>query len=403
LAGNHATFLMSLLGAEVLKIEQPHVGDALRNIGPFVEGEHGHRAASELGVMRNKRSITIDIKQDAGLELLWRLIERVDVFFSNQKPSSLRKLGITFESLTARNPRIIYTTLSGFGHDDVEAAGPCGDWPAFDIIAQGMAGLQFRAQGDGDRPGANGLPIGDEATSILSVLGTVAALFQRERDGQPQRVDAAMHDALIFINQLALTRLSVLDKVASRGRSGTSQPYGAFPTSDGWVNLGVGGDVIFRRFADAVGQPELAHDDRFRTSADRVRNMDELDQIVEAWTTTHTIDEVIEILHAKLVPCAPVYTLPEVLASPQVEARKMLVTVEDPIAGPQRLIGNPLKMSSLDPNSAAGPPPMVGGDTVAILTEFLDMNGDEIESLLAHDVITTSEQPTQTVQTSEAP
>jgi CoA:oxalate CoA-transferase len=403
LAGNHATFLLSLFGAEIIKVEQPHVGDALRKIGPFVQGEHGHRAASELGVMRNKRSIAIDISVEAGRELLWRLIEHVDVLFSNQKPSSLKKMGITFESLRARNPRIVYTTLSGFGHDDLEPDNPYVDWPAFDIIAQGMAGLQFRAQGEGDRPGANGIPIGDEATSILSVLGTVTALYQRERDGQAQRVDAAMHDALIFINQLALTRLAVLGRVETRGRSGTSQPYGAFRTADGWVNLGVGGDGIYRRFCIAIGRPELAEDERFLTSADRVHNMPELDAIVESWTTAHTTDEVIKILHAATVPSAPVFTLPQVVASPQVKARHMFVTVDDPVVGPQQLIGNPLKMSSVDPDAATNPPPLMGGDTASILTDLLGLSGEEIRALADDNVVGLTEQPAQTIEIGEAP
>ena len=391
LAGNHATFLLSLFGAEVIKVEQPHVGDVLRKVGPYIEGPEGQRSASELGVMRNKKSVAIDLKQEAGRELLWRLIERSDVFFSNQKPSSLQKMGLTFDSLRARNPRIVYTTLSGFGHDDLEPQGPFGNWPAFDIIAQGLAGLQFRAQGDGDRPGANGIPIGDEGTSILAVLGTVAALFQRERDGQAQRVDAAMHDALVFLNQLALTRLLVLDRVETRGRSGTSQPYGAFRTADGWVNIGVGGDAIFRRFCASIDRADLADDARFLTSADRVVNMAELDEIVESWTGARTTDEVVSALHANTVPCAPAFTLPQVIASPQVQARNMLVRVDDPVAGPQMLIGNPVKMSSVDRDAARNPPPLLGGDTVAVLTSLLALGEQEIEALTQENVIATAE------------
>ena len=391
LAGNHATFLLSLFGAEVIKVEQPHVGDVLRKIGPHISGDGGRRAASELGVMRNKKSIAIDIKQEAGRDLLWRLIERADVFFSNQKPSSLRNMGITFETLRARNPTIVYTTLSGFGHDDLEPEGPFGNWPAFDIIAQGVSGLQFRAQGDGDRPGANGIPIGDEGTSMLAVLGTVAALFQRERDGQAQRVDAAMHDALVFLNQLALTRLAVLGRVETRGRSGTSQPYGAFRTADGWVNLGVGGDAIFRRFCHAIGQPELAEDARFLTSADRVAHMDVLDEIVESWTSARSTDEVITALHANTVPSAPAFTLPEVISSPQVKARNMLVEVDDPIVGKQNLIGNPIKMSSLDRDAARNPPPLLGGDTIDVLTGLLGVTDQEIDQLSRDNIIATAE------------
>lgn len=395
LAGNHATYLMGLLGAEVIKIEQPGVGDALRTIGPFLEGEGGRRSAAELRVMPNKRSITLDMKQPRGQELFMDLVEQVDVFYTNQKPSSLASMGIDFEALQAHNPRIVYTTLSGFGHDDVVPKGPFGGWPAFDIIAQGLAGIQFRAQGEDDRPGYNGLPIGDEGASVLSVLGTVAALYQREQDGQARRVDVAMHDAMVFFNQMAIGTLSLLDRVATRGRSGTSAPYGSFRTADGWVNIGIGGDAIWRRFCTAIGQLDLADDERFRTSADRVGRIPELDRIVEAWTAQRSTDEVVAQLHTERVPCAPVFTIPQVLASPQVEARKMLVTIDDPIAGPRRVVGNPIKMPGIDYEHAA-PPPGIGSDTSAVLEELLRLTPEEIQALAADGVVTLSDSPART-------
>jgi CoA:oxalate CoA-transferase len=219
------------------------------------------------------------------------------------------------------------------------------------------------------------------------VLGTVAALYQRERDGQAQRVDAAMHDALVFLNQLALTRLSVLGRVETRGRSGTSQPYGAFHTKDGWVNIGVGGDVIFQRFCDAIGRPELADDERFKTSADRVLNMRELDGIVESWTAAKTTSEAVATLQAHTVPSAPVFTLQQVIESPQVEARKLLVTVDDPLVGQQRLLGNPLKMSCLDADMATNPPPVLGGNTTEVLMNLLALSESEIRTLAEEGTI----------------
>jgi CoA:oxalate CoA-transferase len=387
LAGNHATFLMSMFGAEVIKIEQPGMGDQLRKNGPFIEGGGHRRTASELGVLRNKKSIAIDLGQDAGLDLLWQLAEQADVFFSNQKPRSLKRMGITFDALRQRNPRIVFTTLSGFGHGDVEPEGPFGEWPAFDIIAQGLSGLQFRAQGEGDRPGLNGIPIGDESTSTLAVLGTVMALLQRDRDGEAQRVDVAMHDSLVFFNQLALNRLSVLGRVETRGRSGTSQPYGAYRTADGWVNIGVGSDQQFRRFSESIGRPELADDPRFATPADRVHNMFELDEVVESWTTLHPTEEAVRVFQSVGVPSAPVFTLPEVVASPQVEARSMFVEVDDPIAGKQRLTGNPIKMTGVDRDAPGRPPPLLGGDTVDVLRDLLGMSDDRISELRAQRVV----------------
>ena len=219
------------------------------------------------------------------------------------------------------------------------------------------------------------------------------ALMQRDRDGEAQRVDVAMHDSLVFFNQLALNRLSVLGRVETRGRSGTSQPYGAYRTSDGWVNIGVGSDAQFKRFCESIERPELVDDDRFRHPADRVHNMAELDQVVESWTTLHPTEKVVEVFQAAGVPSAPVFTLPQVVASPQVEARNMLVEVDDPIAGSQRLTGNPIKMSGVDRDAPRNPPPLLGGNTVEVLADLLELSQEQIETLIADDVVATTELP----------
>lgn len=388
LAGNHSTFLLSLLGADVIKVEHPEHRDTLRSIGPFREKDGRRRAASELRIMGNKRSIALDLQRPEGLEALFRLVRNVDVVYTNQKPESLKRMGITFESLSEQNAAIVYTTLSGFGHDDVVPSGPFGNWPAFDIIAQGLAGLQFRAEGEGDRPGYNGLPLGDEVTSMLAVLGTVSALYRRTVTGEAQRVDVAMHDSMVFANELALGTLSVLGRLSARGRSGTSQPYGSFRTADGWVNIAVGGDAIWRRFCEAIDRPELAHDERFATSGARVARVDELDALVEGWTTGLTTDQVVKQLHTKVVPCAPVYTVPEVLESEQAAAREMFPVIDDPIAGPTPVVGNPIKMTGLT-SAAPTPPPDFAADTLDVLTALGGYSPDEVAALVEQGVTVT--------------
>jgi crotonobetainyl-CoA:carnitine CoA-transferase CaiB-like acyl-CoA transferase len=211
--------------------------------------------------------------------------------------------------------------------------------------------------------------------------------LQRDRDGEAQRVDLAMHDTLVFFNQLALNRLSVLGRVEARGRSGTSQPYGAYRTSDGWVNIGVGSDTQFRRFSEAIERPGLADDERFRTPADRVRNMEDLDGIVESWTGLHSTEAVVSELQAVGVPSAPVFTLPQVVASPQVKARNMLVEVDDPIAGSQWLTGNPIKMTGVDRDAPRNPPPTLGGDTVDVLANLLGLTAHQIDALIEADTV----------------
>jgi len=388
LAGNIGSMQFVRFGAEVIKLEPPGGGDILRGVGARATRDGQTRSVSELRVMGGKKSIIVDLQKPAGMEVFWRLVAECDVVWTNMKPSSLEKLGITHASLIERNPEIIYTTLSGFGHDDVVSDGPFGDWPAFDLIAQGLAGLQFRAEGVDGQPGYNGLPLGDQVSALNAVLGTVLALLRRRNHGGPQRVDVAMHDAMMSLNELALAMTAFTGKGPARGRSGTSSPYGSYRTADGYMNIAVGGDPIWKRFCKAIGREDLLDDARLATSAGRVTNFPEIDKVVQAWTMRHTSMEATRILHAHGVPCGPVFDLPDVLASPQPPARNMLLSVEDPVAGPSRIVGNPIKIGGVD-DTLAPPPVSVGADTAALLTGLLGMSAAEVAGLVAAGAVQT--------------
>lgn len=386
LAGNHGTFLLSMLGAEVIKVEPPG-GDVLRGVGPFVESAGERRSSGELRVMGNKRSISLDLKAPGGLDILTALVANSDVVWTNQKPASLERLGITFKSLSEANPKVVYATLSGFGHDDLMTSGPMGSLAAFDVIAQGLAGLQFRASSPDDGPGYNGLALGDEVTSLLTVLGTILALYRlRSGASGPQRVDVAMHDSMVYLNELTLGLLSVMGVAPPRGRSGTSAPYGAFRCRDGWVNIAVGGDPIWVRFCQAIERLDLAADDRFARSYGRVQNAVELNATVNEWTASRTTAEVTELLSRRGVPCAPILEAAQVLSSPQVAARKMLIDIDDPVAGNVRVVGNPIKMNEHDTVNAR-PPHTVGQDTENVLSSMLGLTAAEIDNLRNRGVI----------------
>jgi CoA:oxalate CoA-transferase len=380
LAGNHGTWLMSLFGAEIIKIERPGAGDTLRGVGPFVGADETRRSGGELRVMGNKQSVALDLTTAEGKEIFFDLAAHCDVVWTNQKPGSLLKLGIDFDSLRAANPDIVYATLSGFGHADLLDAGPLADIPAFDVIAQGLAGLQFRAESTDGGPGYNGLALGDEVTSTLTVLGVVLALLRREREGGPQRVDVAMHDSMVFLNELAVGMLSVLGRTPPRGRSGTSAPYGSFKTADGWVNIAIGGDPLWRRFCQAIEREDLIEDERCSTSFARVSNVGWLEEFVTNWTSPRTTDQVVSTLGGYGVPCAAVLDIQDVLDSEQVAARRMLTTVDDPIAGKVCVVGNPIKMNDL-PEGTIEAPHAVGEDTTTVLTTLLGMSQDQVQEL----------------------
>jgi CoA:oxalate CoA-transferase len=391
LAGNHGSWLMSMFGAEVIKIERPDSGDVLRGVGPFVVNNGGSRSGGELRVMGNKKSVALDVATPDGRSIFFDLVHRSDVVWTNQKPSSLVKLGITFDSLRQANPTVVYATLSGFGHDDLLSAGPLAKVPAFDVIAQGLAGLQFRGAGVDGAPGYNGLALGDEFTSTLSVLGIILALFRREREGGAQRVDVAMHDSMVFLNELAVGMLSILGRVPPRGRSGTSAPYGSFRSSDGWVNIAIGGDPVWRRFCVALGYKEWINDPRCISSAARVENLGLVEQLVNQWTSTKTTQEIVELLGKFDVPCAAILDIPDVLDSEQVAARGMLAKIEDPVAGMVRIVGNPVKMNDLEEGVVA-PPPFLGQDTRDVLSELAGRSEAEIRRLLDLGVIGVSDE-----------
>ena len=386
LAGNHETWLMSMLGADVLKIERPGIGDAMREIGPYIHGENGKRTAGELRIMLNKGSLALDLSQPQGLEIFFKLTATADIVYSNQRPASLRKLGVTFDALKIHNESIIYSTLSGFGHDDVMSSGPFGAYPAFDLIAQGLAGLLFRPDSHDGGPAYNGIPIGDEVTSLLSIIGTLAALHSRTLTGDAQRVDVAMHDAMVFVNELAVGNYSVLGTLAGRGRSQTSAPYGSYLCKDGWVNIGVGFDEMWVRFCRAIERPELATDPRYVKTSDRVVRQEELAEIVNDWVFDRSVAEVVETMFQNGIVCAPVYEVPAVVTSEQVRERNMLVEIDDPLVGIQHVVGNPIKILGSD-DKTMFPPPTFGQHTLEILGVGLGMQMSEIEALARDGII----------------
>lgn len=386
-AGNIGSLTLRRFGAEVIKVELPGEGDVMRQIGPRDTNSAGRgRSLSELRVMLGKKSVAIDMAKPEGRELVLELAAKCDVVWSNMKPSSLSKLGFTFDIFREHNPEIIYTTLSGFGHDDVVSDGPMGDWVAFDIIAQGLAGLLFRTESESDEPRYNGLALGDQVTALQAVIGTVVALYKRQRDGGAQRVDVAMHDAMLQLNELSLAYTDWTGKPPSRGRSSTSSPYGAFRSKDGFVNVAVGGTPVWRRFSKAIGRPDLTDDPRFKEARSRVANNTELEAIVTKWTLARTTDEIVAILHGAGVPSAPAYTLPQVLDSPQISPRRMFYEVDDAAIGKRKVLGNPIKMAGV-PDEPLGDAPDLAQDTTEIFQGLLGIKPERVAELAAAGII----------------
>jgi formyl-CoA transferase len=380
LAGPYCAMFLGDLGAEVIKIEQPGVGDDTRGWGPpFTGGE----SAYFLCVNRNKKSVAIDLKAQEGIALLRLLAERADVLIENFRPGTMERLGLGDKDLRAANPRLIYASLSGFGAD-----GPMSDVPGYDLIVQAWGGLMsITGQPDGE-PTKVGVAIIDLVAGLMLGKSIAAALFAREKTGIGQKIDTSLLEAevacLINVGSNYLVEGSI------PGRWGNAHPsivpYQTFKTADGYLVIGVASEGIWRRFCQAVGRAEWAEDSRFEKNSNRVENRSLLIGLLAEIFLGRSTDEWLKILNSAEVPCAPVQTVDQVFKAPQVLHREMLVEVEHPTAGTVPMAGIPVKFSAT-PASVRLPPPLLGQHTEEVLKSWLGMVDKEISELKRKTVI----------------
>ncbi len=374
LAGPYCTMFLGDLGAEVVKVEQPGVGDDTRGWGPpFSGGE----SAYFLCINRNKKSITVDFKSNEGVALIRQLSERADVLIENFRPGAMDRLGLGEKELRAANPKLIYASLSGFGAD-----GPMSDVPGYDLIIQAWGGLMsITGMPDGE-PTKVGVAIIDLVAGLMLGKAIAAALFAREKHGVGQKIDTSLLEAEVAALINAGSNYLIGGKVPGRWGNAhpTIVPYQSFQTADGFLVLGVASETIWRRFCPAIGRAELADDARFAKNANRVENRAALIAILAELFRTRDTATWLELLNDTEVPCAPVQTIDQVFNAPQVRHREMLVTVNHPTAGTVPMAGIPVKFSAT-PASVRLPPPLLGQHTEEVLASWLGMGDKEIAEL----------------------
>jgi formyl-CoA transferase len=380
LAGPYCTMFLGDLGAEVVKVEQPGVGDDTRGWGPpFVGGE----SAYFLCVNRNKKSITVDLKSQDGVALLRRLAERADVLIENFRPGAMERLGLGEKDLRANNPRLIYASLSGFGAD-----GPMSDAPGYDLIVQAWGGLMsITGMPDGD-PTKVGVAIIDLVAGLMLGKAIVAALFAREQLGVGQKIDTSLLEAEVACLINVGSNYLIEGKIPGRWGNAHSSivPYQSFKTADGYVVIGIASEGIWRRFCRAIGRSELADDPRFAKNSDRVENREVLIAALAEIFLGRETGAWMKLLNEAEIPCAPVQTIDQVFKAPQVLHREMLVKVEHPTAGTVPMAGIPVKFSAT-PASIRLPPPTLGQHTEEVLTSWLGIERAEIEELKRKSVL----------------
>lgn len=365
LAGPFCTMNLANLGARVIKVEIPGKGDDSRAFGPFSEGKSLYFSS----INCNKESIALNLKLPADRAIFEQLLEKADVLVENYRPGTMEKLGYGWDTLHARYPHLIYGAASGFGD-----SGPYSRRAAYDMVVQGMGGIISLTGYPGGKPTRVGVSVGDMTAGLYLAIGLNAALYSRSRSGVGSKVDIAMLDCQVQIMEDAITAYDKTGVVP--GPEGTRHPsiapFQAYQASDGYVIIAAGNDHLFSLTANALGEPGLASDPRFASNELRHDNVDALEVEMEKALSKNTVAHWLDALNGAGVPCAPINDIPHMMEDPQVVARNMIVTVDDPVAGKIKVAGNPIKVVGLEEPKTYAPPPQLDQDREKILAEFID-------------------------------
>ena len=364
MAGPFCCMLLGDMGADVIKIEPPGVGDQTRkSMGFRMKGED---SPGFLALNRNKRSMTLNLKSEGGRKVLHRLVETADILVENSRPGVSRKLGADYETLSKINPRLIYASISGFGQ-----TGPWSQRPGFDLIAQAMAGVISATGLQGAEPVKSGIPLGDLGAGMFAAYGILSAVIGRQASGRGQYVDTSLLEAALALSVWESTEYWATGK--SPGPLGTanrmSAPYQAFAGSDGYFVVGAANQKLWLIFCDVIGRPDLRDDPRYASNVDRVQKRDELAERLKPVFRDKPIDHWVDAFLRAGVPAAPIYDYSRALDNEHVRARNSVIEIEHPVEGRFRALGFAAKLSET-PARVRLPPPLLGQHTEEILREL---------------------------------
>ena len=363
-------------GADVIKVEAP---ESVEPDGALGASRH---TSDFQNLHRNKRSITLNLKQPEAVEILMKLVETSDVVVENFRPDVKDRLGVDYESLKLRNPRIILASISGFGQD-----GPYAKRPGFDQIAQGMGGLMSITGAPGEGPMRVGIPVADLTAGLFCAMGIQTALLEREKSGIGQWVNTSLLQAQIFMLDFQAARWLSEKHVAGQAGNNhpTSVPTGVFKTSNGSINLAVAGETIWRRFVEAVDKKEWLEMHEFKDAKERLKNRDYLNKLIEEVTISKTSDEWVEKLEKVGVPCGPINSIDKVFSDPQVKHLGIAQSVDTIPFGQTELVGQPFNLSR-SPSIMKQRPPEKGEHNADVLLD-LGFSNEELDEFKSKNII----------------
>ena len=363
LVGPYCTMMLSDLGARVIKIEAPEIGDDSRKFGPFINDY----SAYFMSLNRGKESIALNLKKPEDKKIFESIVSKADILVENFKPGTLEKWGLGWKELSKKYPKLIYASASGFGQ-----TGPLKELPAYDMVVQGMGGLMSVTGQPNSEPTRVGTSIGDITAGLFTTIGINAALYDREKTGKGMYIDVSMLDCQIAILENAIARYLSKNEIPKPmgSRHPSIAPFEAFKTKDSHIIIAAGNDKLFENLCNFLKIPEISKDTKFISNSKRSENMDELKIILENKLKEKKTSEWVKGMEELKIPCGPIFNIKEAVENPQIKERNMIVKSFHKVIGEFRTAGNPIKMSSYNDASTRGDIPDLDEHRDKIIKEF---------------------------------
>ena len=362
LVGPYCTMVLSDLGARVIKVEAPEIGDDSRKFGPFIE----EQSAYFMSLNRGKESIALNLKNEEDKKIFERILAKADILVENFKPGTLEKWGYGWNNLKDKYPKLIYASASGFGQ-----TGPMKELPAYDMVVQGMGGLMSVTGQPNSEPTRVGTSIGDITAGLFTAIGVNAALFDRTKTGKGSHIDVSMLDCQIAILENAIARYLSKGEIPQPmgSRHPSIAPFEAFKTKDSHIIIAAGNEKLFQGMCEVLNCDSYKQE-KFKDNQSRNKNIDELKVIIESKLKDKTTEDWVSLFTEKKIPCGPIYNIKEAVENPQIEFRNMIVSANHNKIGKFKMAGNPIKMSNYEDKSTRGEIPDLDQHRDKILKEF---------------------------------